>query len=87
MLGDGVSLREFVERGASFSEVVDYLSRCSAPGALTPLHFLRVLQEELGISFVEGRLLLEYFDPQMRPLVDIGMIDERGSELLAGHRR
>ncbi|WP_432068064.1 hypothetical protein [Streptomyces sp. C10-9-1] len=82
----GVRLQEFVEGGASFSEVVEYLSRRSAPGTLTPLNFLRALQEELGISFVEGRSILEYFDPQMRPLADIGLIDERGGELLARHR-
>ena len=82
-----VGLQEFVEGGASLSEVVAYLSRRSMPGTLTPLTFLRALQEELGISFVEARSLLEYFDPQMRPVAGISVIDERGGELLQRRRR
>ncbi|MEV7163546.1 hypothetical protein ACIF6I_31230 [Streptomyces microflavus] len=83
---ESTSLQEFVERGASFCEVVDYLSRRATDGTLTPLNFLRALQEELGISFVEARPLLEYFDPRMRPIADINVIDELGGELLARHR-
>lgn len=84
---ESVGLKEFVEGGASFSEVVAYLSSHSTSRTMTPLTFLRTLQEELGIPFVEARSLLEYFDPQMRPIADIDVIDERGRELLQRRRR
>ncbi|MFI0904816.1 hypothetical protein ACH4TE_14920 [Streptomyces sioyaensis] len=49
---------------------------------LSPFEFLNTFQEELGISFVESRAMLEYFDPQMKPIADTGLINERGRTLL-----
>ncbi|MFJ3765023.1 hypothetical protein ACIPQJ_11890 [Streptomyces sp. NPDC090082] len=76
-----VALRDLVTEGATFLEVLEHLSR-RGPRALTPLEFLRVFQEELGISFVESRNMLEYFDPGMKPIVDVEVINERGRLLL-----
>ncbi|MER6678576.1 hypothetical protein [Streptomyces sp. NPDC000983] len=76
-----VALRDLVAEGVTFFEVLEYLSRRSHR-ALTPLEFLRVFQEELGISFIESRNMLEYFDPDMKPIVDVGLINERGRLLL-----
>jgi len=75
-------LRALVARGATVLEVLEHLSARSSPAALTPFGFLRIFQEELGISFVESRSLLEYFDPQMRPLADADTINERGDLIL-----
>lgn len=67
--------------GATFLEVLECLSR-RGPRALTPFEFLKVFQEELGISFIESRNMLEYFDPNMKPIVDVELINERGRLLL-----
>ncbi|MEU8713290.1 hypothetical protein [Streptomyces sp. NPDC048663] len=79
---DADDLLVFVTGGATFLEVLERLSARSAPTALTPLAVLRILQEELGISFVESRSILEYFDSQMRPIVDVNLINERGGVIL-----
>ncbi|MEV6674414.1 hypothetical protein [Streptomyces sp. NPDC051162] len=76
-----VALRDLVAEGASFLEVLEFLSRRDSR-ALTPLEFLRVFQEELGISFIESRNMLEYFGPDMKPIVDVELINERGRLLL-----
>lgn len=79
-------LGSLVSGGASILEVLEYLSARSAPNALTPFGFLRIFQEELGISFVETRSILEYFDPQMRPVADSNLINERGDLILRRYR-
>ncbi|MDT0460433.1 hypothetical protein RM550_32730 [Streptomyces sp. DSM 41527] len=75
------ALRDLVAAGATFLEVVTHLSR-RCHHELSPLEFMKVFQEELGISFVETRAMLEYFDPQMKPIADPGLINERGRTLL-----
>ncbi|MFF7637055.1 hypothetical protein ACFZB9_28475 [Kitasatospora sp. NPDC008050] len=76
-----VALRDLVAEGATFLELLEFLSRRGSQ-ALTPLEFLRMFQEELGISFIESRNMLEYFDPSMKPIVDVEVIDERWCLLL-----
>ncbi|MEU5825860.1 hypothetical protein [Streptomyces sp. NPDC047803] len=78
------SLRALVVRGVQFSELIAHLSR-ERSGTLTPLEFMRVFQEELGISFIESRKMLEYFDPQMNPIIDIKEVDKRGNVFLCQH--
>ncbi|KAB8188618.1 hypothetical protein FH608_043460 [Nonomuraea phyllanthi] len=51
---------------------------------LTPLAFLKVVQLELGISFVRTRHLLEFFDPEMEPLADSTVIEGYWKGLLRG---
>lgn len=74
-------LQDLAAKGATFSELLEYLSRRGLR-PLTPLEFLRAFQEELGISFIESRKMLEYFDPSMKPIADEGFINERGRLLL-----
>ncbi|WP_158692920.1 hypothetical protein [Streptomyces roseochromogenus] len=81
MTDEVAALRNLVAEGATFLEVLEFLSR-RGPRPLTPLEFLRVFQEELGISFIESRNMLEYFDPDMKPMVDAALINERGRLLL-----
>jgi hypothetical protein len=80
MLDDPDRLKELVDGGATFMDVLSYLSSVVSP--LRPIDFLRIFQEDLGISFVNAREILEYFDPAMRPIVDERLIDERGREIL-----
>ncbi|MGN5381237.1 hypothetical protein BIV25_05885 [Streptomyces sp. MUSC 14] len=75
------TLRDLVAEGTTFLKVLEYLSRRDSH-PLTPLGFLRIFQEELGISFIESRNMLEYFDPHMQPIVDKALINERGRLLL-----
>ncbi|MEU5545828.1 hypothetical protein AB0G85_26040 [Streptomyces sioyaensis] len=75
------ALRDLVAAGATFPEVIEYLSH-RRPRELSPIEFLSIFQQELGISFVESRAMLEYFAPQMKPIADSGLIDERGRTLL-----
>ncbi|GAB2709398.1 hypothetical protein GCM10010442_31260 [Kitasatospora kifunensis] len=81
VLDGQAALRDLVVEGATFLEVLEFLSQ-RGPRALTPLEFLRVFQEELGISFIESRNMLEYFDPHMKPIVDVELINKRGRLLL-----
>jgi hypothetical protein len=74
-------LRALVAGDATFMEVLDHLRR-RGPRPLTPIEFLRIFQEELGISFVKARAMLDCFDPGMRPIVDTDLINERGRLLL-----
>jgi hypothetical protein len=80
MLEDPDRLRGFVDSGASFMDVVQYLSEAVSP--LRPIDFLRIFQEDLGISFVRARDVLEYFDPDMRPIADESLINSLGREIL-----
>jgi hypothetical protein len=80
MLDDPDRLKELVDSGATFMDIVTYLANVASP--LRPIDFLRVFQEDLGISFVKAREVLEYFDPDMRPIVDESLINERGREIL-----
>lgn len=80
-----LGIRQVVERGATLAELLEHL-RSHETFTLTPLSFLKAVQLELGISFVRTRHLLEFFDPEMRPLVDTAVIEERWRELLAETR-
>jgi len=75
------ALRDLVAAEATFLEVIEYLSH-RHPRELSPLEFLHIVQQELGTPFVESRAMLEYFDPQMKPIADSGLINERGRTLL-----
>ncbi|MET7799602.1 hypothetical protein [Streptomyces decoyicus] len=81
MSKNDTALRDLVAAGATFLEVIAYISR-RCHHELSPLEFLKIFQEELGISFIESRAMLEYFDPQMKPITDPGLINERGRSLL-----
>ncbi|MFC9234469.1 hypothetical protein ACFTZI_36790 [Streptomyces decoyicus] len=62
MARNDTALRDLVAAGATFLEVIAYISqRCHHE--LSPLEFLKVFQEELGISFIESRAMLEHFAP------------------------
>jgi hypothetical protein len=72
-----------VAEGATFLEVLDHVSTRD-DRTLTPVIFLKILQDELGISFVRSRDILEYFDPGMNPIADASLINERGHAILHG---
>lgn len=80
MLDDSDRLKELVDSGAPLMDVVRYLTGIVSP--LRPIDFLRIFQEDLGISFIKTREVLEYFDPAMRPVVDESTINERGRSIL-----
>ncbi|MEV6568205.1 hypothetical protein [Streptomyces kronopolitis] len=61
--------------------MIEYLAK-RHDRELAPLEFLNTFQEELGISFVESRAMLEYFNPQMKPIADTELINDRGRILL-----
>ena len=65
MLDDPDRLLELVDGGATFMDVLSYLASVVSP--LRPIDFLRIFQEDLGISFVNAREILEYFDPGYAP--------------------
>ncbi|MEV0053718.1 hypothetical protein ACH347_23710 [Saccharopolyspora sp. 5N102] len=83
MTQSDLGIRQLVERGATLTELLEHL-KSHETFTLTPLSFLKAIQLELGISFVRTRHLLEFFDPEMRPLVDISVIEERWRDLLGG---
>ncbi|MFD7905154.1 hypothetical protein ACFV4F_14445 [Kitasatospora sp. NPDC059722] len=74
-------LEELVAGGAPFMDVLEFV-RTSLPDELTPVRFLLAVQDELGISFTETRTVLEFFDPQLQPLVDLKEIDGRWNEIV-----
>ncbi|MFD6425432.1 hypothetical protein [Streptomyces sp. NPDC060198] len=80
-------LRNLVSGGATFLEVVAHISSSVKPEKLTPLKLMWVIQEGLGISFTETRNVLEFFDSELRPIVDEALIDERGDRLLEQYRK
>ena len=80
MSGAAGSLEDLVEHGATFMEVVGYLSSTISP--LRPIDLLRALQDQLGIPFVQARDVLQFFGPQMEPIADVGSINERGQAIL-----
>jgi hypothetical protein len=80
MLDDPDRLKELVDSGTAFMDVLSYLASVVSP--LRPIDFLRIFQEDLGISFVNARVILEYFDRAMRPIADERLINERGREVL-----
>lgn len=56
-MGDGwVGIKELVEADASLRQILEHLRNLDG-FTLTPLAFLKVVQAELGISFVRTRNL------------------------------
>ncbi|RSM47645.1 hypothetical protein DMA12_08355 [Amycolatopsis balhimycina DSM 5908] len=75
-------LHAMVVAGIPFLDLLEHLKR-RAEGKLSPGRFLLILQEEAGISFTETRDILEYFNPDMNPIAEPEMINERWRVLLA----
>lgn len=84
-MSDADKLRTLAYGGADFISIIAHLTE-RISGELTPLKFLMVFQEELGIPFVEARIMLEYFDPQMKPIAEAEIINERWRSLLSRYR-
>jgi hypothetical protein len=80
------SLRREVVRGATITEVIKILKN-RFPEGLRPIQFLWILQEELGVPFTESRMLLEHYDPEMKPIAPTEAIDELGRSILANVSR
>ncbi|MFJ1763950.1 hypothetical protein ACIOD2_26795 [Amycolatopsis sp. NPDC088138] len=76
-------LRAMVVAGTPFLDLLEHLKR-RAGGKLSPGGFLRILQEEAGISFTKTRDILEHFNPGMDPIASPEVINERWRVLLAG---
>ncbi|MEU9980647.1 hypothetical protein [Streptomyces sp. NPDC050856] len=74
-------VRELVRRGATFMEVMDHFLH-RGPHRPTPLRLVMAFQVELGISFVETRKMLRFFDAELQPVADVDLINERGRVLL-----
>ncbi|MER7606824.1 hypothetical protein [Nocardioides sp. NPDC127503] len=62
-------------------DIVAYL-RDRESGRITPFGVLAALQQEANLSFVDTRDVLEYFDPQMHPIVDADEIERRWAEIV-----
>lgn len=60
--------------------------RDASSDTLTPFDFLQIVQETLGISFIETRTVFEYFDEHMQPTVDLDTINERWGAILRRHQ-
>ncbi|SDM31138.1 hypothetical protein SAMN05444921_106214 [Streptomyces wuyuanensis] len=76
------NVRRMATEGAGLLAVIEML-RNDAEFRLTPLHLLRILGEAVGVPWTESRVLLEFFDPELRPLVPEDEIERRAEELLA----
>ncbi|MEA5364679.1 hypothetical protein VA596_34465 [Amycolatopsis sp., V23-08] len=76
-------IREMVVAGTPFLDLLEHLKR-RAGGKLSPGGFLRILQEEAGISFTRTRDIFVYFNPDMNPIAEPEVINERWQVLLAG---
>lgn len=83
MPGEESELRAMVVAGTPFLDLLEHLKR-RAGGKLPPGRFLLALQEEAGIPFTKSRDILEYFDPEMNPIAEHEVINERWRLLLAG---
>ncbi|SRR6266511_4052963 len=81
VLGEESELRVLVMRKTPFLEVLKYLKEREG-GKLGGFQFLRIFQEEVGISFVKTRELLGCFDPEMNPIVEPEVINERWNAIL-----
>ncbi|WP_405599176.1 hypothetical protein OG741_18245 [Streptomyces sp. NBC_01410] len=68
--------------GAGLLAMIETL-RLDEEFRLTPLHLLRILDEAVGIPWTESRVLLEFFDPELRPLVPEDEVDRRAEALLS----
>jgi hypothetical protein len=75
-------LRAMVVAGTPLLDLLEHLKR-RAGGRLSPGRFLLILQEEAGISFTKTRDILEYFNPDMNPIAEREVINERWRVLLA----
>ncbi|WP_240980828.1 MULTISPECIES: hypothetical protein [Streptomyces] len=76
------NLRAMAAEGAGLLAMIEAL-RSDETFTLTPLHLLRVLNEAFGIPLRESRTLLEFFDPDLRPLVPDAEADRRAAAVLA----
>ncbi|MET9667413.1 hypothetical protein ABZY19_18775 [Streptomyces sp. NPDC006475] len=75
-------IRRMAAEGAGLVAMIEMLRR-DEDFRLTPLHLLRILGEGVGIPWTESRVLLEFFDPDLRPLVPEDEVDRRAEELLS----
>jgi len=74
-------LRALVIKKTPFLEVLEYM-KGRVEGRLGPVHFLGILQEEVGISFTKTREILEYFDRDMNSIAEPDVINDRWNVIL-----
>ncbi len=79
-------VRGLVADGCGLIVLLDHL-RSAESFTLTPMNFMRVVQEATGIHWTKIRDLLAVFDPGLRPTVPPGEVEQLWRALVdqAGH--
>lgn len=49
---------------------------------LTPLNFMRLLSEDLSVSFIQSRKLISLLTPEMRPLASPDEVEQQWGVIL-----
>jgi hypothetical protein len=76
-------LRVLVAEKTPFLELLDHL-KARAGGDLGGFQLVAMLQQEAGISFVESREMLAYFEADWTPNAEPAVIDERWNAIVEG---
>ena len=69
-----VEVRKSILEGCSIIDLVEFL-RSTESFKLTPLNFMRVLNEAVGIQMLESRELISMFDSEMSPIVSTAEVE------------
>ncbi|WP_157515776.1 hypothetical protein [Nocardiopsis trehalosi] len=79
------SLRRLVAGGATVMEVMRAFKESEAC-VTSPLNFIMVMRNDLGMPLGESRRILEVFDPQLDPLVPEDEVDAAYGHFLDKYR-
>lgn len=83
MSSEEPELRVLVAEKTPFLELLDHL-KARAGGDLGGFQLVAMLQQEAGISFVESREMLAYFEADWTPNAEPAVIDERWNAIVEG---
>ncbi|WP_030910579.1 hypothetical protein [Streptomyces sp. NRRL F-5126] len=76
--------RKMILNGSSLIDLIDFL-RSVESFKLTPLNFMRVLNEAVGIRMMESRRLVSMFDAEMEPIMAEAVVELRWRSTVDSH--
>lgn len=77
-------VREMISTGCTLAELLDFLRSCDSY-KLTPLNFMRILNESYGIPMLESREIVAMCGPDLRPIVTTDEFELRWRQTVEAH--
>ncbi len=77
------TVRKMALSGCSLTELLEFL-RSDQSFKLTPLNFMRILGESLGMPMLQSREIISMVDPDFQPIVPASEFEARWRQAIEG---